>query len=245
MSEDYATPDVPGPDLGYALAPEDTGAGVLEALDADGHASFTTVFSHALRGAPCYVVGVGPEPRLLPVGDWTEPADDHDRAMLAQCEGSTLDIGCGPGRLSAALAEAGHDVLGIDVVHEAVGQTRRRGVAALRRDVFDALPDEGRWHSALLADGNVGIGGDPEALLKRVRQLLDPSGRVVVEVAGPGVAHTAHWAWLECAGTHSRPFRWSVIGIDDIGAVAAAVGFAVASTHQHGQRWSVVLEEPR
>ena len=42
----------------------------------------------------------------------------------------------------------------------------RRGGAALRRDVFAPLPGEGRWYTALLADGNVGIGGDPVALLQ-------------------------------------------------------------------------------
>ncbi len=224
----------------------DVGGPVLEALDDEGHASFTTVFSHALRGEPCQVVGLGDEPKHLPIGDWTRAADADDLTLIAQCSGATLDIGCGPGRLSAALAENGHVVLGIDVVHEAVGQTRRRGVAALRRDVFDQLPGEGRWRSALLADGNVGIGGDPEALLKRVRQLLDREGRVVVELAGPGVPLSTHWAALECAGTRSRPFRWSVVGVDDIVSLAAAVGFDVMDTQRHGQdRWSAVLEDCR
>ena len=219
--------------------------GVLEALDEQGHASFTTVFSHALRGEPCHVVGLGPEPQHLPMHDWVRGADADDESLVGLCVGPTLDIGCGPGRLSAALSAAGHVVLGIDVVHEAVGQTRSRGVAALRRDVFDQIPGEGRWRSGLLADGNVGIGGDPEALLKRVRQLLDPRGRVVVELAEPGVASTTHWAALECAGVRSRRFRWSVVGVDDIEELAAAVGFAVTSTQQHGSRWSAVLEEPR
>lgn len=242
MSEEHVSAELSGD----PFSPLDPPTGVLEALDDDGQASFTTVFSHALRGEPCHVVGLGPEPQHLPMADWTREADSLDQSLIAQCVGSTLDIGCGPGRLSAALAENGHVVLGIDVVHEAVGQTRQRGVAALRRDVFDRLPGEGRWRSALLADGNVGIGGDPEALLKRVRQLLDPAGRVVVEVASPGIPFTTHWAALECAGTRSRPFRWSVVGVDDIGDIAAAVGFGLASTHRHGEdRWSVVLEEPR
>lgn len=242
MSEEHL-PAGAGEDL---FEPEEHPTGVLEALDDEGQASFTTVFSHALRGEACHVVGLGPEPRHLPMADWTRVADAHDLSLIAQCAGSTLDIGCGPGRLSAALAENGHVVLGIDVVHEAVGQTRQRGVAALRRDVFDRLPGEGRWRSALLADGNVGIGGDPEALLRRVRQLLEPHGRVVVEVAGPGTPFSTHWAALESAGTRSRPFRWSVVGVDDIGEIAAAVGLVVTGTHRHGEeRWSVVLAASR
>ena len=36
------------------------------------------------------------------------------------------------------------------------------------QSVFDAVPDAGLWRCALLLDGSIGIGGDPEALLQRV-----------------------------------------------------------------------------
>ena len=206
--------------------------------------SFTQVFSLALQGLPCTVEGLGrPEPVYLPVEGWTRPADPDDLDMLRLCMGPTLDIGCGPGRLTAALAELGHLSLGIDVVNEAVGQTRGRGAPALRRDVFDDLPGEGRWRTALLADGNVGIGGDPVALLRRVRELLDPRGRVVVEVDPDHSGVRAGWASLVCAGTRSRPFRWATVGLDAIGQVAEDAGLAVVDTHAHGRRRSAVVEE--
>ena len=47
--------------------------------------------------------------------------------------------------------------------------TQDRGAAALCRDVFDPLPARDAGPRALLADGNVGIGGDPVALLRRIR----------------------------------------------------------------------------
>ena len=136
-------------------------------------------------------------------------------------------------------------MLGIDVVHEAVGQALVRGVLALRRDVFDKLPGEGRWHTALLADGNVGIGGDPVALLSRMRQLIDPRGRVVVELAEPGVRSASVWARLECDGTRSRPFRWAVLAADDIDPVAEQAGLAVEATYAIGDRWVAVLRVAR
>ncbi|GAB3784128.1 class I SAM-dependent methyltransferase [Nocardioides ungokensis] len=207
--------------------------------------SFSAVFSRALRGRPCTVVGVGTGPEPLPVASWVRTADDTDTAMLAHCVGPTLDIGCGPGRLTARLAELGHVVLGIDVVHEAVRQTRQRGVSAIVRDVFEMLPGEGRWHTALLADGNVGIGGDPVALLARVRQLLDPRGRVVVELSPPGVGLCTMWAELHCDGLRSRPFRWSLLGVDGVAEVAAAAGLAVLGTHCCADRWFAVLEGDR
>lgn len=207
--------------------------------------SFSTVFSAALQGNPCAVIGLGEQPEELPVADWTRAADADDHEILDLCDGPTIDIGCGPGRLAAALAERGHYVLGIDVVPEAVGQARRRGVAALRRDVFDTLPGEGRWQTALLADGNVGIGGDPVALLGRARELIAPSGRLVVELAEPGTRSTSVWATLECDGTRSRPFRWSVVAADDIGPVAAQVGLGVVDARAIGERWIAVLQAPR
>jgi SAM-dependent methyltransferase len=215
-------------------------------------ASFSTVFSRALRGHPCLVVGLGADPEPLPVSDWTREADAADHELLTHCEGPTLDIGCGPGRLAARLVELGHVVLGIDVVHEAVRQTRERGVAAIVRDVFDTLPGEGRWRSVLLADGNVGIGGDPVALLRRARELLEPRGRVVVELARPGHGHHTAWAELHCGDARSRPFRWSLVGTDAIEALAAEAGLRVASLHAFGggfggslsRRWCAVLEVP-
>lgn len=206
--------------------------------------AFSTLFARALRGHPTSVVGLHDVPQPLPVAEWTRDADDSDDALLAHCVGPTLDIGCGPGRLSSRLAELGHVVLGIDVVHEAVRQTRDRGVSAIVRDVFEVLPGEGRWRTALLADGNVGIGGDPVALLRRVRELLDPRGRVVVELAAPGVGLRSAWATLDSGDSRSRPFRWSVVGADAVGEVAAAAGLRVTGSHVHGSRWCAVLEEP-
>ncbi|TIC80655.1 class I SAM-dependent methyltransferase [Nocardioides sp. GY 10113] len=203
--------------------------------------TFTAAFTRALRGGACSVVGLDPGPAAVPTARWTADADDDDREILDLCHGPTLDIGCGPGRMAEELAVRGQVVLGIDVVAEAVHQTIRRGASALRRDVFGTVPAEGRWHTALLADGNIGIGGDPEALLRRTGALLTERGRIVVEVAEPGVPARAVWAMLECEGQRSRPFRWAVVGTDDIGRLAAPAGFGLDLLRRIGQRWCAVL----
>jgi SAM-dependent methyltransferase len=211
----------------------------------ESRASFTEVFSEALRGRPCTVVGLDADPQALPVHVWRREADRSDLHMLGLCRGHTLDLGCGPGRLTAALARLGHVVLGVDVVGEAVDQALARGVPALRRDVFERLPGEGRWHTALLADGNLGIGGDPSALLRRAGELIGAEGRVVVEVAGPGVPPATGWAALDCGGLRSSPFRWSTVGVDDIDALGREAGFGQVDVHAIGdERWCAVLLRP-
>src|SRR5262249_61510991 len=73
----------------------------------------------------------------------------------------TLDVGSGPGRLTVALAECGIPALGIDVTPYAVHLARAAGALTLLRDVFGRVPGAGRWMTVLLADGNIGIGGEP------------------------------------------------------------------------------------
>ncbi|WP_405614844.1 class I SAM-dependent methyltransferase [Streptomyces sp. NBC_01511] len=120
---------------------------------------------------------------LLPldVERWCARADAADLSALHRCEGSVLDIGCGPGRLVAALAARGRRALGVDVSEAAVERTLRLGGTALRRSVFDPLPGEGRWGTVLLVDGNIGIGGDPAGLLRRAGGLLTHGGLIIAE----------------------------------------------------------------
>ncbi|MCX6394892.1 MAG: class I SAM-dependent methyltransferase [Propionibacteriales bacterium] len=207
--------------------------------------SFAEVFSSALRGEPCHVVGAAGPLHALPVSTWRRSPDAADVAVLSRCVGPTLDIGCGPGRMTQYLAERGHLALGIDVVPEAVFQTRERGVAAMLRDVFEPVPGEGRWETALLADGNIGIGGDPRALLARVAALLAPGGRVVVDLEAPGAGLETRTIRLETPSRTCRPFPWSVVGADAIGLVAAGTGLVVDGLHHHGNRWFAVLTKGR
>jgi SAM-dependent methyltransferase len=201
-----------------------------------------SVYTHALQGHPCTVWEGDLAPQSLPTPTWRADASPSDRALLAHCVGPTVDIGCGPGRMTEALAFAGHAVLGLDVVPEAVRQTRSRGVPALRRSVFDALPGEGRWGTALLADGNIGIGGDPVALLERISELIADVGRVVVDVAPWGAGVVTRHVRLETAHGLSAEFPWTVVGADAIQAVAHAAGLGPATGHRYGDRWWAVVE---
>lgn len=209
-------------------------------------ASFATVFGLALEGHPCEVVGLWDTPRVIPVASWLGEADGADHSLLDHCRGAVLDIGCGPGRLTAALQRRGVEALGIDLVAEAVTRTRVRGGRALRRSVFDELPGEGCWDTALLADGNIGIGGDPARLLRRARDVVRSHGSLVVELEPPGVALHVAEAHLRSGGRRSPAFPWAVVGVDDLWALADAAALDVVGTHAlAADRWCAVLTPRR
>jgi SAM-dependent methyltransferase len=203
------------------------------------------VFASALRGHPCLLLDAEGASALLPTHVWLRDADRHDEVLVELCSGPTVDIGCGPGRMAEALARRGLPVLGIDLVPEAVRLSLVRGVATLVRDVFGPVPGEGRWETALLADENIGIGGDPVALLARVRDLLAPRGRVVVELAPPGTGIRTRHVSLETQVGRSDPFPWTEVGLDAIGAVAGAAGLRPVKEHRWGDRCCAVLEVAR
>lgn len=181
--------------------------------------------------------------RHLPTDDWASPARPEELLLLRDLDGPVLDLGCGPGRLVAALAEMGTPALGVDASPVAVESARRLGAPVLQRSVFDALPGEGRWRSVLLFDGNVGIGGDPACLLRRMASLLAVGGRAMVEVDPPGSPTMAAQARIERAGEITEWFPWACVGADDLDTVAADTGLWRTEWHSVGGRWFGLLEK--
>ena len=163
---------------------------------------------------------------------WDLPASSEERALLANVEGPVIDLGCGPGRLVVDLASRRVPALGIDSSPRAVDLARRRGAVVLERDLLGPLPGEGRWATALLFDGNIGIGGDPVRLLHRCRQLLRRTGRLIVEVGPSGVGWRQVSAWLVADGRPSPAFRWAVVGADAIVGLGLAAGLEVTTLEE-------------
>jgi SAM-dependent methyltransferase len=196
----------------------------------------------AFAGVPCDLVRADGGTKVFAAHRWTGTASSVELALFVDpCTGSTLDVGCGPGRLTAALARKGLPALGIDISAEAVRLTRQRGGAAVQQDAFDELPGASRWRHVLLADGNVGLGGDPVRLLRFLRRHLEPGGTMLVEVAGPGVRGNRHQVQLRVADQLCEPFDWATVGIDEVEHLASLAGMALCGTRSLGGRHVATL----
>lgn len=161
----------------------------------------------------------------MDVSRWSAAADRVDRSLLDDADGPVIDIGCGPGRMLVAARTVGLPSLGVDVSAEAVAIARRSGGDALHGSVFDPVPDEGRWDTALVIDGNIGIGGDPAALLARCREIVRVGGRVLVETHPDRSADRTYTARVvDTDGHESAAFPWAEVGLDALHDHAAAAG---------------------
>lgn len=167
---------------------------------------------------------------------WFGPLTAADNSVLARVVAPVLDVGCGPGRHVRALAERGIVTLGIDITPHAVALATRRGAPVLERSVFDRVPGAGRWATALLLDGNAGIGGAPDVTLRRVASLLRPYGQLLVELDSPGARRDATTVRLEVGGRGGPWFSWVPVPADALDASAARAGCRVRETWRHGAR---------
>jgi SAM-dependent methyltransferase len=168
---------------------------------------------------------------------WLGPLTVEDDDVLARALPPVLDVGCGPGRHVLALAERGVVALGIDITPAALEVARRRGAPVLARSVFGRIPGAGRWASALLLDGNAGIGGDPTTLLARVASLLRPSGVLLVELEPPGSRADTVLVRFEIDGVDGPWFEWTVVDPSVLPAYADAAGLQVDDVWRAGSRW--------
>lgn len=206
-----------------------------------------TLYDEALGGAEvdfCLTLGTS-EVRCgrLPVNSWQRMAP-ADEILLSRCEGPVLDVGCGPGRLVESLAARGTAALGIDISTLAVKQTAARGGSVLLRSIEHRLPGEGRWGTVLLADGNIGIGGDPEVLLSRCHALLVAGGVALVE-ADPDddTDHRVSLTLRSAAGRTSSPMPWARLGSRPLIELASRLGFVATEDWRVDGRVFVALRK--
>lgn len=148
----------------------------------------------------------------------TDPRDVATRETLAfvtrrfRKPASLLEVGCGSGRLAAALEGLGHAVTAIDAHPDAVRAARANGVTAVRADIleYEDEPFDGVLFTRSLHHVHP-LG----RALDRARELTRPGGWLILEE----FAHTridrttARWFYdglelLVAAGRLELPDRW-------------------------------------
>lgn len=172
---------------------------------------------------------------------WFVEPTPEESEILRRMRGPVLDVGCGPGRHVAALHRRGIVAMGVDAMPAMVSIARERGATVHHGSVFDDLPGGRRWASALLLDGNIGIGGDPVALLSRIRSLLRPGGFVMVEVSSPGTATPVQTVHLEVDGEPGHPFAWATVAADELDEIARRCDLELAKRWRAVGRWFAEL----
>jgi trans-aconitate 2-methyltransferase len=110
-----------------------------------------------------------------------------------------LDVGCGTGHLTAQLAAAGAEVVGIDSSPAMIEQARR-GYPQLRLEVGDARDFHfDQPFDAVFSNAALHWVREPERVIACVRAALKPGGRFVAEFGGRGNVRTIAAALADTA----------------------------------------------
>ena len=203
---------------------------------------FDAAYAGTLIASSITPAGIDSEnPLTLDVSRWSGAADVVDMLVVARSEPPVIDLGCGPGRMVQALSESGRAALGVDMSSVAVGLSMARGGLALRRRIHQPLPAEGRWGTALLMDGNVGMGGDIATLLARCAQLVRPGGLVICEVDRVSGRHESRTVVLRTEDATSVALAWSRIGAAALLQAAKSLDLLLVEEWTAGERVFVAL----
>ncbi len=141
-----------------------------------------------------------------------------------------LDLGCGTGALTAQIAAAGAEVVGIDSSPEMIAQARR-AFPRLRFEAGDArtfsfdVPFDAVFSNAVLHWVR-----EPELVVARIRSALRPGGRFIAEFGGRGNTRRMVEALVRQAaafGISDYQPPWYYPGIAEYSGILERHGFEV------------------
>jgi SAM-dependent methyltransferase len=147
---------------------------------------------------------------------WTQYSGHGPGDELLGEPATALELGCGRGNATAALATKGIEATGLDISTVQCEQARKRwghlsGAQFVQADVVEFLTDTGqRWDAIYSIWGALWF-TDPERLLPLVHDRLTPGGRLVFSHA-PAVPGSYGAQGIYAAGFTGRQiwaYRWA------------------------------------
>ncbi|MGY6521140.1 MAG: class I SAM-dependent methyltransferase [Mongoliitalea sp.] len=170
-------------------------------------------------------------------------------AVVQNCQGSILDLGCGEGWLCRALQKVGFQTFGIDGTEGLIEEAKKQGSS----DGFDCLSFEQiiAWSqkkgtfplldqlakqpfSGLVFNFCLYGDVDTEALLKAVKPLLKQDGKVYIQTLHPlalismGLRYESQWiadAWKGLPGNFTNGHPWYARTLQDWILLFSQAGF--------------------
>jgi len=146
-----------------------------------------------------------------------------------------LDVGCGTGHLTAAIADAGAKVLGIDSSQSMINRARTNH-PLLRFEVFDVLElNLGPQFDAVFSNAVLHWITKPEIAVSKIFNTLKPGGRFVAEFGGKGNISTIitaiYRAHERVGGGVIGDDPWYFPSVDEYSCLLEHAGFIVESAH--------------
>jgi SAM-dependent methyltransferase len=208
---------------------------------------------------------MGP-PRYDGIADWYDtefqPAPLESETwetlvgLLGKGSGALIDVGCGTGVYTAALAERGWEVTGVDISEDMLRRARAHGVRAVQADATSLPFDVASFDAAVSVLTNTDV-DDLSAMVQEIARVLRP-GAPFVHLAvhpcfiGPHATYDVergipelHPGWYRRAGRYTEaPGIWRSSGLRiRVGASHLPLGLFLQTFLDAGLRLERI-EEP-
>jgi ubiquinone/menaquinone biosynthesis C-methylase UbiE len=145
--------------------------------------------------------------------------------LLGEPNGSLLDVGCGTGSYTAALAERGWDATGVDVSEDMLRLARNRGVHTVHADATSLPLEAASFDAAISVFTNTDV-DDLAAVMREIARVLRPGAQLVYLAVHPcfvgphsvydpeGGVPELHPGWYRHAGRYTEaPGIWRASGV--------------------------------